>query len=145
NYRLTDLQAALGASQMKRLDQYVERRHEIARKYEELLSGLPLTLPWQHADGHSAYHLYVIRLRLDEIARSHREVFEGLRARDIMVNLHYIPVHTQPYYRAMGFKWGDFPESERYYREAISIPMHPTLTDDELGFVARSLREAMGL
>jgi UDP-4-amino-4,6-dideoxy-N-acetyl-beta-L-altrosamine transaminase len=144
NYRMTDLHAALGVSQIRRLDHYVERRHEIARRYEELLCGLPLSLPWQHPDGHSAYHLYVIRLRLQEITRSHREVFEALRARDIIVNLHYIPVHTQPYYRAMGFKEGDFPEAERYYREAISIPMHPTLTDAEVDFVARSLREALG-
>jgi dTDP-4-amino-4,6-dideoxygalactose transaminase len=86
----------------------------------------------------------VIRLQLDRIERSHREVFEALRARDIIVNLHYIPVHTQPYYRAMGFKYGDFPQAEQYYREAISIPMHPTLTDAELAFVAQSLREAMG-
>ena len=144
NYRLTDLQAALGVSQMQRLDQYVDRRHEVARRYAELLDGLPLTLPWQHPDSHSAYHLYVIRLQLDRIERSHREVFEALRARDIIVNLHYIPVHTQPYYRAMGFKYGDFPQAEQYYREAISIPMHPTLTDAELAFVAQSLREAMG-
>lgn len=144
NYRLTDLQAALGVSQMQRLDQYVDRRHEVARRYAELLDGLPLNLPWQHPDSHSAYHLYVIRLQLDRIERSHREVFEALRARDIIVNLHYIPVHTQPYYRAMGFKYGDFPQAEQYYREAISIPMHPTLTDAELTFVAQSLREAMG-
>ena len=145
NYRMTDLQAALGVSQMTRLTQYVARRHEIAERYSELLADLPLTLPWQHPDGYSAYHLYVIRLRLDQLTRSHLEVFESLRAKDIMVNLHYIPVHTQPYYQAMGFKPGDFPESERYYREAISIPMHPTLTDDDLQIVANSLREAVGV
>ncbi len=145
NYRMTDIQAALGVSQMNRLDTYVSRRHDIARRYGELLPDLPVTLPWQHPDSHSAYHLYIIRLRLDEIAPiTHREVFEALRAKDIMVNLHYIPVHTQPYYQQMGFRPGDYPRAEQYYREAISIPMHPSLTDEEQDFVVAALREALG-
>lgn len=144
NYRMTDLQAALGVSQMTRLEQYVAKRHEIAERYNTLLADLPITLPWQHPDGYNAYHLYVIRLQLDKIQASHRQVFEALRAKDIMVNLHYIPVHTQPYYQKMGFKLGDYPEAEQYYREAISIPMHPTLTLQEQDFVAQSIREAVG-
>lgn len=145
NYRMTDMQAALGVSQMTRLEGYVQRRHEIAQRYNELLADLPLTLPWQHPDSYSAYHLYVVRLQLDKINVSHREVFEALRAKDIMVNLHYIPVHTQPYYQKMGFKNGDFTEAEQYYREAISIPMHVNLTDLEQEFVISALQEAMGL
>jgi UDP-4-amino-4,6-dideoxy-N-acetyl-beta-L-altrosamine transaminase len=145
NYRMTDMQAALGVSQMTRLVDYVKRRHDIARRYKELLAELPLTLPWQDPDSHSAYHLYVVRLQLDSIKATHRQVFERLRAKDIMVNLHYIPVHTQPFYQKMGFKQGDFPQVEQYYREAISIPMHVNLTDEELQFVSNCLREAMGL
>ena len=144
NYRMTDMQAALGVSQMTRLVLYVKRRHDIAHRYNELLADLPLTLPWQHPDSYSGYHLYVVRLQLDKISVTHRQVFEALRAKDIMVNLHYIPVHTQPYYQQIGFKQGDFPEAERYYREAISIPMHVNLTDADLQYVANSLREAMG-
>lgn len=144
NYRMTDMQAALGVSQMTRLSQYVARRHEIARRYNELLADLPLTLPWQHPDSYSAYHLYVIRLELEKISATHLQVFEALREKDILVNLHYIPVHTQPFYQKMGFKQGDYPEAERYYREAISIPMHPLLTDAEQVVVANVLREAMG-
>lgn len=145
NYRMTDMQAALGVSQMTRLNHYVRRRHEIAQRYKELLEELPLTLPWQHPDSYSAYHLYVVRLKLDQINTTHRQVFDALRGKDIMVNLHYIPVHTQPYYQQMGFKQGDFPQAERYYREAISIPMHVSLTDEDLLFVASSLREALGV
>lgn len=144
NYRMTDLQGALGVSQMTRLAHYVERRHEIADRYNRLLADLPVTLPWQHEDSFSAYHLYVIRLQLDRMAVSHLQVFEHFRARDIMVNLHYIPVHTQPYYQKMGFRPGDYPQAEQYYREAISIPMHPTLTDAEQDFVVQVLREAVG-
>lgn len=143
NYRMTDIQAALGVSQMTRLNQYVARRHEIAQRYDALLADLPLTLPWQHPDSYSAYHLYVIRLKLDQIVSTHRQVFEALRGADIMVNLHYIPVHTQPYYQQMGFKHGDYPEAERYYREAISIPMHPTLTEAEQDEVIRVLISAL--
>jgi dTDP-4-amino-4,6-dideoxygalactose transaminase len=144
NYRMTDLQAVLGVSQMTRLSHYVERRHEIADRYARLLADLPVTVPWQHADGYSAYHLYVIRLQLKKMTPSHLQVFEHFRARDIMVNLHYIPVHTQPYYQKMGFRPGDYPQAEQYYREAISIPMHPTLTDAEQDFVVDVLREATG-
>ena len=143
NYRMTDMQAALGVSQMTRLERYVARRHKLAERYNSLLADLPLTLPWQHPDSYSAYHLYVIRLKLNEISATHLQVFESLRAKDIMVNLHYIPVHTQPYYQKMGFKEGDFPEAERYYREAISIPMHPTLTDAEQDEVVSALRDAI--
>lgn len=143
NYRMTDMQAALGVSQINRLTHYVKRRHEIADYYNSLLADLPLNLPWQHPDGYSAYHLYVIRLQLENIGASHLEVFEALRARDIMVNLHYIPVHTQPYYQKMGFRNGDFPEAERYYREAISIPMHPTLTHAELDEIVGTLKQIL--
>lgn len=144
NYRMTDVQAALGVSQMTRLHDYVARRQEIADRYDSLLADLPLLRPWQHPDSYSAYHLYIIRLHLDQIAPvTHREVFEALRAQDIMVNLHYIPVHTQPFYQKMGFAWGDFPQAEQFYREAISIPMHPTLTDAEQDTVVAALRAAL--
>ena len=144
NYRMTDMQAALGVSQMTRLVDYVKCRHETAQRYNELLADLPLKLPWQHPDSHSAYHLYVVRLHLEKIKVTHLQVFEALRAKDIMVNLHYIPVHAQPFYQNMGFKLGDFPDAEQYYREAISIPMHVNLTDAEQDFVVSALREAMG-
>lgn len=141
NYRMTELHAVLGVSQMDRLDEYVSRRHEIATRYDELLAGLPLRTQ-QRAD-YSALHLYVIRLNLEEIKKSHRDVFVTLRERGIGVNLHYIPVHTQPYYRAMGFAEGDFPEAERYYSEAISLPMYPGLTEADLLKVAGALKEAI--
>lgn len=144
NYRMTDIQAALGVSQMKRLEGYVIRRHQIAQRYNDLLADLPLTLPWQDPSSISAYHLYVIRLQLDRIRVSHREVFEALRARGIMVNLHYIPVHTQPYYREMGFDYGDYPCSESYYRESISIPIYPAMTDLEQNQTANAIREIIG-
>tara|TARA_R110001583_G_scaffold127562_1_gene279206 strand:+ start:10507 stop:11664 length:1158 start_codon:yes stop_codon:yes gene_type:complete len=123
NYRMTELQAALGVSQMLRLDDFVQRRHALATRYNELLLPLPLSLPWQHQDSYSGLHLYVVRLKLDQLSLSHLEVFEALRERGIGVNLHYIPVHTQPYYQAMGFKPDDFPEAQRYYSTAISLPM----------------------
>jgi UDP-4-amino-4,6-dideoxy-N-acetyl-beta-L-altrosamine transaminase len=143
NYRMTDLQGALGASQMNRLEQYVARRHELARRYDELFKPLPVTTPWQHPDGYSGLHLYVIRLQLDKIQKTHLQVFEAFRAKDIIVNLHYIPVHTQPYYQNMGFKPGDFPEAERYYAEALSLPMFPLLTDQDQDRVHAVLRGAL--
>lgn len=143
NYRMTELQAALGVSQMERLDDYVSRRHALARRYDVQLADLPVTLPWQHPDSYSGLHLYVIRLKLDQIDRSHREVFEALREQGIGVNLHYIPVHTQPYYQRMGFKAGDFPEAERYYAEAISLPMYPTITTAQQDQVITALSKAL--
>lgn len=143
NYRMTELQAALGVSQMERLDAFVARRHQLAQVYYEQLTDLPLTLPWQHADSYSGLHLYVIRLQLDRIKKNHRQVFEELRQSGIGVNLHYIPVHTQPYYQNMGFKQGDFPEAERYYSEAISLPMYQGLTDEQQNEVIAVLNQVM--
>ncbi|CAD5926310.1 putative protein MJ1066 [Planktothrix agardhii] len=142
NYRITDIQAALGASQMQRLDEFVSRRRHLAARYNQLLSDFPLVLPWQHPDTESSWHLYVIRLKLDEIGKTHRQVFEELRAAKIGVNLHYIPVHTQPYYQNLGFKWGDFPQAEQYYQEAISLPIYYGLSDenqDQVGAVLRNI------
>jgi UDP-4-amino-4,6-dideoxy-N-acetyl-beta-L-altrosamine transaminase len=143
NYRMTELQAALGASQMQRLDEYVARRHRLARRYDSLLADLPLAVPRGHPDGHSALHLYVIRLDLERIAVGRREVFNSLRDQDIGVNVHYIPVHTQPFYRKMGFQPGQFPEAECYYAQAISLPMYATLNEAQQDRVVSALRKAL--
>ncbi|GGX60280.1 UDP-4-amino-4,6-dideoxy-N-acetyl-beta-L-altrosamine transaminase [Saccharospirillum salsuginis] len=143
NYRMTELQAALGLSQLERLDSYVARRHSLARRYDQLLADLPLTCPWQHPDSYSGLHLYIVRLHLAEISRSHREVFEALREAGIGVNLHYIPVHTQPYYAAMGFESDDFPNAMAYYREAISLPMFQTMTEQQQDEVVEVLKRVL--
>jgi UDP-4-amino-4,6-dideoxy-N-acetyl-beta-L-altrosamine transaminase len=143
NYRMTELQAALGVSQMDRLNAFVARRHELAKRYDQLLADLPVTTPWQHPDSYSGLHLYVIRLQLDGINKSHRQVFEALREQGIGVNLHYIPVHTQPYYQAMGIAAEDFPEAMAYYQEAISLPMFQGLTDEQQDEVVTSLKVAL--
>lgn len=143
NYRMTELQAALGVSQMARLDDYVARRHALAARYDTLLADLPITRPWQHPDSYSGLHLYVIRLQLERISKTHRQVFDSLREQGIGVNLHYIPVHTQPYYQQMGFKADDFPEAERYYAEAISLPMFQTMTEAQQDKVTEALRAAL--
>tara|TARA_R110000868_G_scaffold45808_5_gene151690 strand:- start:37896 stop:39056 length:1161 start_codon:yes stop_codon:yes gene_type:complete len=142
NYRMTELQAALGVSQLTRLDDFVARRHELARRYDRLLADLPVGCPWQHPDGYSGLHLYVIQLQLDLLTVSHLSVFESLRQQGIGANLHYIPVHTQPYYREMGFVPEDFPASMAYYRAAISLPMYHTMTEQQQDQVVAALREA---
>lgn len=143
NFRMTELQAALGVSQLERLAAYVARRNELAQRYDESFADLPVTTPWQHPDGHSARHLYVVRLQTSRINRTHREVFESLRSQGIGVNLHYIPIHTQPYYRDFGFSPGDFPEAERYYSEAISLPMFQSMTAAQQDAVIVALRQAV--
>lgn len=142
NYRMTDLQAALGVSQMARIDAFVAQRHQIAAKYNKLFVELPVQVP-AHDQDYSALHLYVIRLKLDLISRTHRDVFVALREQGIGVNLHYIPVHTHPYYREMGFAMGDFPEAERYYREAISLPIYPGLSDEDVTKVVNAVKIAI--
>ena len=143
NYRMTELHAALGINQFKRIDKFVSQRHELAERYDAVFAKVPLITPHRCPEGYSSLHLYVIRLQLDNIVRSHVDVFEFLRAAGIGVNLHYIPVHTQPYYREMGFKLGDFPESEQYYREAISLPMHPNLSECQQDAVVSAVKKAL--
>lgn len=143
NYRLTDLQAALGVSQMARLDEFVALRHKLAKRYDELLADIPITTPWQHPDGYSGYHLYVVRLKLNQIKFAHGDVFQKIRELGVGVNLHYIPVHLHPYYQRMGFKVGDFPQAEQYYREAISLPMYPSLTEVQQDAVVSALQLAL--
>jgi UDP-4-amino-4,6-dideoxy-N-acetyl-beta-L-altrosamine transaminase len=143
NYRMTELQAALGLSQLERLDDYVARRHRLAQRYNWLLLEFPVVVPWQHPDSYSGLHLYVIRLQLDKITCSHRQVFESMREQGIGVNVHYIPVHTQPYYQNMGFREGDFPKAERYYQEAISLPMYPTMAETQQDEVVTALQKAL--
>ena len=143
NYRMTELQAALGVSQTQRLDAFVALRHELARRYDHLLANLPVTRPWQHPDSYSGLHLYVIRLQLDKISKTHRQLFEALRAQGIGVNLHYIPVHTQPHYEDMGFKAGDYPQAEQYYAEAISLPMYQTLSFEQQDQVVKVLQAVL--
>ena len=139
NYRMTDLQAALGLSQMQRLDDYVARRHALAKRYDELLTELQVKAPWQHPDSYSGLHLYIIRMYRDKINSTHRQVFESLRNQGVGVNLHYIPVYNQPYYEKMGIDRERFPEAEKYYKEAISLPMFPLLSDSDVSKIVTIL------
>jgi len=143
NYRMTELQAALGLSQLQRLDDYVSRRNELADTYDSLLQDLPVKVPWQHPDSISARHLYVIRLDLPQTSVSHRDCFLKMRELGVGVNLHYIPIHLQPFYSDMGFEVGYLPEAEQYYSEAISLPLYPALSDQDLNFVVSSLRKVI--
>ena len=139
NYRMTDLQAALGLSQLKRIDAFVSQRHQIAKCYNKLLADLPLAIQWQHPNSYSAYHLYTIRLKLSKIKKTQRQVYEELYSEKIGVNLHYIPVYRQPYYEQMGFKVGHCPEAEEYYQEIVSIPMYSGLTQEQQDSVVQAL------
>ena len=143
NYRMTEMQAALGVSQMTRLNNFVERRNVLASNYDIALKSLPVTMPHRLSHVYSAFHLYVIRLNLEDINLSHREVFELLRSKGLGVNLHYIPVHLQPYYKGLGFKVGDFPAAESYYTEAISIPIFHAMSDSQQQESIRILSEVL--
>jgi len=140
NYRMTDLQAALGLSQLKKLDAFVVKRLEAVARYRSLLQNLPLDLPEECPAGQSAWHLYIIQLH-DENRRL--AVFEALRSAGIGVNVHYIPIHTQPYYQKLGFQWGDFPQAEAYYSRIISLPMYADLTAEQQQQVALALNLAI--
>jgi UDP-4-amino-4,6-dideoxy-N-acetyl-beta-L-altrosamine transaminase len=143
NYRMTDVQAALGLSQLSRVDEYVARRHEQAARYDSLLAPLPLVTPWQHPDSYSGRHLYVIRLKPGAGGKTHRQVFAELHEAGVGVNLHYIPVYRQPYYEKMGFAAGLCPEAEKYYQEAITLPLFPTMTDEQQDQVVATLARAL--
>lgn len=144
NYRMTDIQAALGVSQMRRLDEFVAQRHVISRDYENLLKDASVKLPWADPDAYSALHLYIVRLSAGDLKISRREVFERMRSEGIGVNLHYIPVYRQPYYERMGFKTEEFPEAELYYAEAITLPIFPGLTSEQQADVVRRLLKPTG-
>ncbi len=140
NYRITDMQCALGLSQMSRLEEFVAKRHIVLRKYEELLSNCPeVVLPYQLDKSYSGLHLYPIVVP----ANKRREIFEHLRDNSIGVNVHYIPVYLQPYYQKMGFEKGYCPNAEAYYNRAISLPMYPDLTDEQIGYVCDKVKEAL--
>ncbi len=145
NYRLTDLQAVLGISQLDRLDEFLRRRRQLAGQYDKLLSGLSLTLPKQDSRSDSAWHLYVVQLLpTEQNAESYRrDVFKSMHASGVAVNVHYIPVHLQPYYRKYGFKPGDYPNAERYYARALSLPMFYGLSDADQHHVVDSLHVAI--
>ena len=141
NYRMTDIQAALGLTQLKRLDEFVERRNKIAKKYNEELKHFPLQLPTILADNYSSFHLYIVRIETDKVRRSHHEIFGKLRDSGIGVNLHYMPIHLQPYYRKLGFRTGLFQEAEKYVKEAITLPLYPGLIGGQQSFVIDMIKE----
>ena len=143
NYRMTDMQAALGISQMRRIDAFVSRRMELAQRYDQLLRVLPVTTPWQHPDSNSCWHLYVIRLNPELTGRTRLQVFESLREQGVGANLHYIPIYRQPYYQGMGFMPAEYPEAEKYYEQAISLPMFPGMDDGKQELVVNALQKAI--
>ena len=143
NYRMNDIQAALGLNQMKRLDQYVKRRHQIAKYYDTELKNLPLTTPWQSPTIYSSYHLYPILVKVSSDIKTQKQVYDELRKNDIEVNLHYTPVHRHPYYEKLGFRKNDFPIAEKFHQEVISIPMYAILQDEHQEYVIKTLKKVM--
>lgn len=140
NYRMNDIQATLGINQLKRIDQYINRRHEIAKNYNLQLEDLPITTPWQFINYYSSYHLYPILINNKSGNITQKEVYKKLRDKGIEVNLHYIPVHRHPYYENLGFKKGDFFRAEKFHQEAISIPIFPTLKDTQQEFIIENIK-----
>ena len=144
NYRMTDIQAALGLSQIKRLDKFVQERHIIAKRYNKLLTQNWITIPWQSSDNYSSFHLYVIRIKKINKITNQLHLFEKLRSSGILVNLHYIPIYKHPYYKKMGFEDTNFPESESYYSEAISLPIYSGLSESQQDQVVDCFKNCLG-
>jgi UDP-4-amino-4,6-dideoxy-N-acetyl-beta-L-altrosamine transaminase len=142
NYRMTDFQAALGLSQMSRINESMALRNNIVKRYDIELANLPIILPWQLPETNSSYHLYPIRIKINEAKKSQRQVYQYLRTKQIAVNLHYIPVHRHPYYESFGFKEGDFPEAEQFHREVISIPIFPSLSIADQSLVIDAIHKS---
>ena len=143
NYRMTDIQAALGASQMDRLDEFVARRRALAARYDELLRDLPLKTPFVMDGAQPSWHLYIVRIDFDRVHKTKQQIFVDMREKGVALNLHYIPVHTQPYYEALGFRAEDCPAAVEYYHEALTLPLYPCMTDAEQEMAARALREVL--
>lgn len=143
NYRMTELQAALGLSQLAKVDKFVARRRQLADRYNELLKDLPLKLPYQNPDTDSSWHLYIVRVDFNKVKKTKKQIFAEMKAKGVCLNLHYIPVHTQPYYKNLGFKHGDFPFSEKYYEEAFTLPLYYSLTDEQQDCVVSALKEVL--
>jgi UDP-4-amino-4,6-dideoxy-N-acetyl-beta-L-altrosamine transaminase len=143
NYRMNDIQAALGLNQMKRIDEYIELRHQIANYYSSKLQDLPLITPLQKPENYSSYHLYPILVKNESNNKIHKQVYKELIKNEILVNLHYIPVHRHPYYENLGFKKNDFPEAEKFHRQVISIPMYATLKNEHQEYVIETLQKAL--
>jgi len=147
NYRITDIQAALGLSQLQRLDEFVNKRQKLAERYNQQLQSLSSTMllstPWQSPDTQSSWHLYVIRLNLKQLNIDRKAIFDQLRRADIGVHVHYIPIHTQPFYQELGFKQGDFPESESYYNEAITLPLYVDLDEQQIEYICQTLNHIL--
>lgn len=143
NYRMTELQAALGLSQLAKVDKFVARRKQLAERYNELLKDLPLKLPYQNPDTDSSWHLYIVRADFNKVKKTKKQIFAEMKAKGVCLNLHYIPVHTQPYYQNLGLKNGDFPVSEKYYEEAFTLPLYYSLTDEQQEYVVSALKEVL--
>ena len=143
NYRMSDLNAALGLNQLGRLDDYLKKRNEIATYYDYHFNDLPITRPAPMQGYYSAYHLYIVRLKLDKSKLDRQFVFNYLRNEGIGVNLHYIPIHLQPYYQSLGFQRGDYPEAEKYYTEAMTLPIYPTISISELNYIILKFKELL--
>ena len=141
NYRMNDIQAALGLSQLKRLDDHVKRRHEIAEYYNLKLNNLPLELPWQSPNVFSSYHLYPILIKNNFDNKFQKRVYNELIRNKIQANLHYIPVHRHPFYENLGFKKNDFPVAEKFYTKALSIPMYASLKREQQDYIIDTLKK----
>ena len=143
NYRITDIQAALGYSQMQKVDEFVKRRRYLAERYNRLLQDLPVATPYVADYTDPSWHIYVVRIDFNRVNKSKQEIFDIMKSKGVVLNLHYIPVHLQPYYQRLGFAEGDFPNSESYYGDALTLPLYYDFTDDYQDWVVESLREAL--